>query len=150
LDRPDQAAGLVLIGSGARLRVSPEIFAMLEEDWPAGIDTLVDWSLAPSASPELRERAKSWHVTVGRESTKADYTACNGFDVTERLAELNLPTLVLVGDQDRMTPLKYSTYLHQHIHGSSLTVVPGAGHLVMAEKPPETSDAIKAFLNTLS
>ncbi|MDQ6767363.1 MAG: alpha/beta hydrolase [Candidatus Eremiobacteraeota bacterium] len=150
LDHPDQVAGLVLIGTGARLRVSAEIFRMLDEDWPACIDSLVDWALAPGAPDELRQSAKSWHLLVGRDSTRTDYSVCNEFDVIDRLGELQIPVLVVVGEHDEMTPPKYSTFLHERIAGSTLEIISGAGHVVMAEKPVETNAAIATFLSALA
>ncbi len=149
LDRPDQAAGLILIGTGAKLRVSAEIFSMIDDDWPACIDRLVSFALSTAAPAELRERAKGWHLLVGRDSTRTDYAACNEFDVMDRLAELRLPALIIVGAHDQMTPPKYSTFLHERLTSSRLVVVPGAGHIVMAEKPVESNAAIAAFLESL-
>jgi pimeloyl-ACP methyl ester carboxylesterase len=149
LERPDQAAGIVLIGTGARLRVSADIFDLLDSQWPGGIKKLVDWSLGADAPQALHQRVASWHELVGRESTKTDYAACNAFDVTERLGELRIPALILVGAQDAMTPVKYSTFLHDRLEGSTLTIVPNAGHLVHAERPAESNAAIAAFLERL-
>jgi pimeloyl-ACP methyl ester carboxylesterase len=150
LDRPDQAAGLILIGTGARLRVSPEIFKMLDEDWPACIDTLATWAVASTAPSQLRERVKAWHHTVGRDSTRTDYTACNEFDVMNGLGELRAPSLIVVGAEDQMTPPKYSAFLHERLEGSTFEIVSGAGHVVMAEKPEQVNTAISAFLSSLS
>jgi pimeloyl-ACP methyl ester carboxylesterase len=150
LDRPDQAAGLILIGTGARLRVSPEIFEMLDQNWPACIDTLADWAVASTAPAQVRERVKAWHHTVGRDSTRTDYAACNEFDVMDRIANVRVPALILVGDEDQMTPPKYSVFLHERLESSALEIVPGAGHVVMAEKPDVVNAAIAAFLSSLS
>ena len=51
------------------------------------------------------------------------------------MSRIALPTLILCGDADRMTPVKFSQYLHEQIAGSQLVVVPGAGHMVMLEQP---------------
>ena len=149
LDYPSQVAGLILIGTGARLRVSPQIFSMLDERWPDCIETLADFALAPSAPLELRARTKAWHLQVGRESTRRDYAACNDFDIMDRVAEISAPALIVVGVEDRLTPPKYARFLHERIAGSELLVVEGAGHMVMAEKPAEVNAAIGAFLARL-
>lgn len=146
LDFPDQVAGLVLIGTGARLRVSPKIFSMLDEGWPASIDLLVDLALSPHAAQALRERVRDWHLTVGRESTRRDYAACNAFDVMAELGSLRVPTLIIVGSLDALTPPKYSAYLHEHIADSTLSIVEGAGHVAMMERPREVNDMIRRFL----
>jgi pimeloyl-ACP methyl ester carboxylesterase len=150
LDRPDQAAGLILIGTGARLRVSPEIFEMLDQNWPACIDTFAEWAVASTAPTQVRERVKAWHHRVGRDSTRTDYAACNDFDVMDRIADIRVPALVVVGGEDQMTPPKYSVFLHERLEGSTLVVVPGAGHVVMAEKPEAVNPAISAFLSSLA
>lgn len=149
LDFPDQVAGLVLLGSGARLRVSPEIFEMLDNNWPACIDTLVGWAVSAATGPALRERAKAWHLTVGQESTRRDYAACNVFNIMDEIANIRVPTLIIVGSADIMTPPKYSRFMHERIAGSTLAVIEGAGHLAMAEHPEPVNDAIRVFLSAL-
>jgi pimeloyl-ACP methyl ester carboxylesterase len=145
LDFPTQVAGLILIGTGARLRVSPKILDMLEQ-WPERIDTLGDMALAPDAPLELRKRVRQWLGVVGQTSTRRDYTACDRFDVMSEIDSLRAPTLVVVGSLDKLTPPKFATYLHEHIAGSQLSVVENAGHIVMAEKPAEVNALIAQFL----
>lgn len=147
---PADVGGLILIGTGARLRVSPEIFDMLDNKWPQCIDAFADWELTKSAPADLRARFKQWHSLVGQKNTRLDFAACSGFDVMDRLAEIEAPTLIIVGTQDEMTPVKYSRYLHDHIKGSVLLEVEGAGHLVMAERPEPVNEAIKNFLARLA
>jgi pimeloyl-ACP methyl ester carboxylesterase len=149
LDFPDQAAGLILIGTGAKLRVSPQILEMLDQAWPECINTLIDLAVSPTAPAELRERMRAWHLTVGQESTRRDYRACDRFDVMGELSKLALPTLVIVGSLDRLTPPKYAAYLHEHIAASRFSVVKGGGHIVMAERPDEVNRSIAEFLGTL-
>ncbi len=146
LDFPEQAAGLILIGTGARLRVSDQLFSLIDDGWPGSIETLVDNALSPSASIDLRRDAQEWHRCVGREATRRDYAACNTFDVRDRLAEIKVPALILVGELDEMTPPKFSQYLAEHLSDSKLVIVSGAGHIVQAEKPAEVNAAIKDFL----
>jgi pimeloyl-ACP methyl ester carboxylesterase len=142
LQYPEQVAGLVLLATGGRLRVSAEIFEMIDGQWPQCIDTLVEWSVAPSASSELRARMKEWHTTVGQASTRQDYANCNGWDAMDRLASIKVPTLIVVGSEDRMTPPKYSRTLHDKIAGSELAVIEDAGHMAHAEKAAEVNALI--------
>jgi pimeloyl-ACP methyl ester carboxylesterase len=149
LRRPDRVAGLILIGTGARLKVGPAIFDMLDNDWPACIPKFADYAVSADAPPALRERVEQWHRTVGQEATRADYAACNEFDIMARLAEIKAPTLIVVGAQDTLTPPKYSRYLNEHIAGSKLVEVPGAGHIVMAQRPDAVNASIAEFLASL-
>jgi pimeloyl-ACP methyl ester carboxylesterase len=64
----------------------------------------------------------------------------------DRVGEIKVPTLIVVGTEDKLTPVKFSRYLHKKIAGSELLEVEGAGHLVMAERPDIVNPAIQRFL----
>ena len=147
LRHPDAAMGLILIGTGARLRVSPEIFDLIDNHWPASIKQLTDLAISRDASAQLRSRVTAWSETVGQRATRADYAACNDFDVMDRLREIKVPVLVIVGSEDKLTPPKFARYLQEHIAGSDMVEVPGAGHVVMAERPDIVNAAIQTFLD---
>ncbi|HPZ65628.1 MAG TPA: alpha/beta hydrolase, partial [Bacillota bacterium] len=76
----------------------------------------------------------------------ADFTACDRFDRLDRLPEIEAPTLIICGTEDRLTPVKYSRYLHQTIPRSQLVELEGAGHMVMLEAPEQVNRAIAVFL----
>jgi len=147
LRHPDRVAGLILIGTGARLRVGQAIMDMLDR-WPESIPTFAEYAVSSGAPQALRSRVEQWHRTVGQKSTRADYMACNAFDVMPRLSEITAPTLIIVGAEDALTPPKYARYLHEHLAGSRLLEVPAAGHIVMAERPDAVNAAIAEFLTT--
>jgi 3-oxoadipate enol-lactonase len=68
-------------------------------------------------------------------------------DSTGLLPELaGLPTLVIVGDEDEVTPPAQAKVMAEAIPGASLVVIRSAGHLPPLERPAETTDAILAFL----
>jgi pimeloyl-ACP methyl ester carboxylesterase len=75
--------------------------------------------------------------------------ACDQFDIMERIAEISIPTLALCGDQDVMTPPKYSHYLAGHMPKAKALVIEGGTHMVFAEKPLEVNRAIDEFLQSL-
>jgi pimeloyl-ACP methyl ester carboxylesterase len=143
LDSPGLVAGLVLVGTGARLRVDPALLALLDEDFDAGVEIICSRSVAHD--PRSREVLRHSLREAGRDVVTSDLRACDGFDVMQRIQNIDTPTLVIVGEADRMTPPKYAQYLHTHIAGSELEVVPDAGHLVMLERSHEVSDAIRLF-----
>ena len=68
-------------------------------------------------------------------------------DSTPLLAGLSgLPTLVIVGDEDEVTPPAQAKVMADTIPGASLVVIRSAGHLPTLERPVETTDALLAFL----
>ncbi len=72
--------------------------------------------------------------------------AIEKLDVTERLKEINTPTLVLVGDRDFLTPVRYSEYLASLIPNAEMKVLRGCGHVSLFEKPEEFNKTVLEFL----
>jgi pimeloyl-ACP methyl ester carboxylesterase len=79
-----------------------------------------------------------------------DLLACNQFDVSARLDAIKVPTLVIAGRDDGITPIERSEVLHKGIAGSKLVVIDDAGHAVPNEKPEAFNAALREFLVTLS
>ena len=68
-------------------------------------------------------------------------------DSTGDLAGISVPTLIIVGENDGVTPPDASRKLHEHISGSRLVVIPEAGHLSNIEAPEAFNGALAEFLN---
>ena len=73
--------------------------------------------------------------------------ACNTFDETGRIEQIRQPALVICGSEDKMTPLRQSQFLAEHIPEATLKTIPGAGHMVMLEKPQPVADSLLGFLD---
>src|SRR5918999_6240181 len=70
-------------------------------------------------------------------------------DSTGDLTGINVPTLVIVGEHDGVTPPEAARKLHEHIEGSRLVVIPEAGHLSNLEAPEAFNGALAEFLSAL-
>ena len=143
---PDRLAGLILVGSGARLRVVPAILTGILSDFEATVDLVCDYAYGPSISEQLKRLGRQRLLKTPPQALHGDYAACDAFDVMDRLGEVRCPTLAIVGAADRLTPPKYSVYLRDHIPGAELALVDAAGHMVMLEKPEVVSRAISKFI----
>lgn len=137
--------GLVLLGSGAKLRVAPAILQGLQNDFEAAIAQVARFFFA-DATPERVEWAKASMRQVGAAQTYADFAVCDAFDALDRLSEITVPLLALTGESDKMTPPKFAQALADRVPGAQARIVPGAGHFVMVEQPAETNTAIGTFL----
>ncbi len=62
-------------------------------------------------------------------------------DSIETLKTINVPTLILTGDEDILTGMNEAQFMHQHISGSQLRVIPKAGHYTAWEQPEEATEA---------
>jgi 3-oxoadipate enol-lactonase len=65
------------------------------------------------------------------------------------LQGLSLPTLIIAGDEDELTPAEESRRMADVVRGSTLVVIPSAGHLSNLEQPDAFNRALTGFLNTL-
>ncbi len=148
LDAPGAVSGLVLIGTGARLRVAQALLdgSAREETMTQAIEVFVDWSYSANAPRALRELSARTVRGTRAAVLHNDLMACDQFDVMKRLAEIRMPALVLCGSEDRLTPEKYSRYLADHLPDGRLVVLPGAGHMAMLEQPKAAAEAVLAFL----
>ncbi|HSH59794.1 MAG TPA: alpha/beta fold hydrolase [Acidimicrobiales bacterium] len=70
-------------------------------------------------------------------------------DATSRLGSIDVPTLVLVGDHDQLSPPEEARAMHEQIPGSRFTVLPNAGHLTNLEVPDAFNQALGDFLEEL-
>lgn len=148
LNYPDRLAGLILVGSGARLRVAPAILTGILSDFEATVDLVCDYAFGPSATEQLKRLGRQRLLETPPEVLHGDYSACDAFDVMERLGEVRCPTLVIGGTADKLTPPKYAVYLRDHIPGAELVLVDAAGHMVMLEKPEVVAKAVSKFILT--
>jgi pimeloyl-ACP methyl ester carboxylesterase len=67
-------------------------------------------------------------------------------DSTADLAGIDVPVLVLAGEEDVLTPPEGARAMAEAIPGSELVVVPGAGHLAPLEKPAAVSRALRNLI----
>jgi pimeloyl-ACP methyl ester carboxylesterase len=67
-------------------------------------------------------------------------------DSAGTLSTINVPTLVVTGDEDVLTGIGEAELMHQHIPGSQLRVIPKAGHYSPWEQPEEAALLLRQFL----
>ena len=146
---PARIAGLGLVATGARLRVAPTILEGIRTEPQDTIHLIGDWTFGPEAPAEMVRQGRRQMAEIPRDVIYGDFSACDAFDVMHRLGEITAPAVVICGTADAMTPVKYSTYLRDHISGARLHLVEGAGHMVMLERPDAVAKALAGLLETL-
>ncbi|MFQ5813301.1 MAG: alpha/beta fold hydrolase [Anaerolineae bacterium] len=149
LHYPDRLAGLILVGSGARLRVAPSILTGILSDFEATVNLVCGYAFGPGATEQLKRLGRQRLLKTPPQVLHGDYAACDAFDVMECLGEVCCPTLAIGGTADVLTPPKYSVYLRDHIPGAELVLVDAAGHMVMLEKPEVVARAVSKFIASL-
>ena len=148
LYHPERIAGLVLVDTGARLRVAPDLLraaraAAAREQAPA---TDRSWGFAASTPQTVVDRVEALTAGADPRVTYADWIADDTFDAMTRIGEIAVPTLALCGAEDRLTPVKYHRYLQERMPNCRLAVIEGAGHWSFHEQPEPFDRAVGAFL----
>ncbi|HJT37682.1 MAG TPA: alpha/beta hydrolase [Actinomycetota bacterium] len=72
--------------------------------------------------------------------------ALRTMDISSALDHIDVPTLVIVGARDRLTPRAAARYLATAVHGARLEVIPHAGHMPMLEQPEAFNALLRKFL----
>lgn len=141
--------GGIVVNSGARLKVMPAIFEMIQSNYSGYLASLPVMGASDKCD---RERLAGIIEDAGMSRpvvTYNDFTACNNFDVTDKLGEINKPVLVLAAEEDKLSPVKYGKFLHEKISGSAFVNISGAGHFSPVEKPDDVNSAIRSFISGL-
>ena len=145
LTYPERVDGLILVGTGARLRVLPRLLELLATDYPEGVSLLMRMAVSPTAPTALRASLDRAMAANPQGVVLGDLRACDAFDVMTRIDTIRAPTLAICGEEDRLTPPKYSRFFGERIAGSRVVVVPGSGHYVQVEQSEATTAALREF-----
>lgn len=144
LTYPELCKGLIIVDSGAKLGVNPGLLEQLTKgEQPLN---LIKFCYSDKISPDLYEKADREMRTVASKVFLADFQACNKFNAVGRIQNIHLPALIICGQEDQMTPPKYSEYLRENLSQSSLAYIADAGHMTMLEQPDQVNEAINRFL----
>jgi len=143
------AAAVVPVGGGVRMPVNPSILEGLKQDPAAIIGLAAKFSVAKENRERLSGLITATLSRVNPEIIHGDFTACDKLDITEAVAGIVIPALVVCGAGDKMTPPALSEYLGKHIPGAELALIAGAGHFVMLENPEAFNTALTDFVNSL-
>jgi pimeloyl-ACP methyl ester carboxylesterase len=149
---PAMASRLSLIGTAAAMAVGPDLLKAAAENDHAAIDMVSIWGLGAKAelggslAPGLWMHAGAQRVL---ERTRpgvlaCDLNACNGYTgALAAAATVAVPTTLILGERDMMTPLKAGKTLAAAIRGAQTIVLRGGGHMPMVERPDELLAALQ-------
>ncbi len=151
LTAPERIRALGLVGTGARLRVAPQILegAASPQTFPSTVETIMCWAFHPQSDAALKALAQERMLQVPHGVLHDDFAACDVFDVRPHLERLTMPALVVCGAEDKMTPPKFSRFLAERLPDARLRLIPRAGHMVMLEQPRQVAQALAEFLAAL-
>lgn len=150
LDRPEYLKAIILVCTGAWMRVARETLLTVKNNYETFCDMLPTRSFTEKAPEILKTKFKEGLLNMDQKVVYHDLIACNKFDISDKVSDINIPTLIIAGKEDILTPVKYSEYLNHQIYDTELTFIEGSGHFVMQEKPEEFNKMILDFIKGLN
>jgi pimeloyl-ACP methyl ester carboxylesterase len=147
---PDRVRALVLVATTARFELPEERLATWRDVMRGRMQQpFTTEAFSPNTDFNVVREAWMEQVKTDPRVRYSDLAACNQFDARNRLGGIRVPTLVIGGRDDAITPPAKSEELYRSIPGSTLVLVEGAGHTVPSEKPVEFHQAVDEFLKGL-
>lgn len=149
LSHPDRFLAGILVNTGAKLRVAPMVFEAIQEDFGQFSSMICKTCLSQKSTPETCDKLRAC-MQCSPKVALGDFLACDRFDVRQGLPTIEAPVLVLSASEDLLTPLKYASFLAEHLKHAKHAMIEEAGHLSPLEKPEALNAAIREFLCSAS
>jgi pimeloyl-ACP methyl ester carboxylesterase len=147
LDEAARFSAGIIISSGARLRVLPALFTLIETDFQAYVAMIDRSGFSEKTPAAVKQAFLEDSLKADPAVAHGDFTACDRFDIMQRLGSMRVPVLIISAEDDQLTPPKYGHFLEKSIPNAVRCHVRDAGHFVPIEKPQEVNAAITAFLD---
>src|ERR1700686_349313 len=149
---PDRVSGLSLIGTAATMTVGPDLLKAAETNDRSAVDMVSIWGLGFQAELGGSLAPGLWmHSGAQRVLEKCrpgvlfnDLSACNAYqNALPAAARITVPATLILGERDMMTPARAGKTLAAALPNSRTVVLPGAGHMMMVERPDELLAALQ-------
>src|SRR4051812_21523916 len=149
---PAKVSGLGLIGTAATMSVGPDLLKAAEANDRSAIDMVSIWGLGFQAELGGSLAPGLWmHSGAQRVLEQCrpgvlfnDLSACNAYqDALAAAGQITVPTTIILGERDMMTPAKAGKALAAALPNSRTVVLRGAGHMMMVEQPDQLLAALQ-------
>jgi len=146
-----QTLGIGLVGSGPTLPVDPRLleYAASPTTFFKAVEAFQASAYSPSAAPRLVELAMQRLAETRPSVLHGDLLASSKFDASAHLAQAVCPALIVCGQDDRLTPPRWSQFMAGALPQARLALIPQAGHMVMLEQPEVVARALIGFLREI-
>ena len=151
----EEVRTLALLGVAARMPVHPDLLAAAARDDPQAIELIIAWAYGKPAHLGGHKGPGLWLLgggkrlleRAGKGTLASDLRACDAYEgAVLAAAKIAAPTLLLLGELDRMTPPMAAVPLLDVMRDVRRVVIPEAGHMMMIERPDATLAALRGIL----
>jgi pimeloyl-ACP methyl ester carboxylesterase len=152
---PERVRALALVGAAARMPVHPDLLAAAAADDRSAYEAICFWGFSRPAQLGRDQAPGMWMVGSGVELLANgpagvlhnDLAACAAYrGGMGSAAKVACPVRLILADGDSMTPLKGGKALADAFHAADTIILNRCGHMIMAEQPDATLDALIGFV----
>jgi pimeloyl-ACP methyl ester carboxylesterase len=145
----EMLSGVVPVGGGVTMPVNEMILKDLKTNPEFVIGMIAKFSVSKENRERLMRTVIDGLSCASPDVLYGDLLACNRLDITGQVSRIGIPTLVLCGADDKMTPPALSQFLGDNIPGAQLSLIENAGHMVMLENVDAFNRLLRAFVESL-
>lgn len=151
----DRVLKIAFIAGSHAVPVNEHLVNMAETKEPKAISAMMSWGSGPVGhsfdntvpGASLIGAGKQLMASNAEGALAADLNACNAYQSgLEAAAKITCPTICILAEKDKMTPIKGGKKLADALSDNQLVVIKGAGHMLPPENPREVNEALGAFL----
>ena len=153
--KPEKITGIAMVGTTLPMPVSDAILNAAQADDHAAFDMLTQWGFSKRHQFGGNRNSGLWMVgntlRLYERSRPGvlfhDMSACNDYsEGVASAAKVQCPVLLLLGAQDRLTPVRSTKALREALPAADVCILDGAGHTIMVEAPNAMLDALHRLL----
>jgi pimeloyl-ACP methyl ester carboxylesterase len=161
LDAPERVIGNLILSSGTNIGADtpPEVAEAMQQDWKGVFSALLDSAIAADSKankPEIATfmdgcfRCEDNFTEAVFFASLADPNGVFAWNITDRLAEINKPTLVIAGRQDGATTVEHNQLLADKIPGAEIQIYDHVAHFCQLEDPKLFNEQLTKFLQKVA
>ena len=152
---PNKIKSLSLMGGAGAIPMNPELLDLAEKGNPKAVELMMDWAHGPGGHFGGHPVPGLHHMNLGGTIVKngsvkvlgVDFRACdnykNGFEAAKKV---KCPTINILGNRDKMCPLKEGKRLAESIDNSEVVIIENCGHMILLEEADQALAALKGFV----
>lgn len=145
----EMLSGIVPVGGGVTMPVNKTIFNGIRDETTATLAFIAKFSVTKENREKFVQPLIDGMLKVNPETIYGDFLSCDNLDITDEIEKITIPTLLICGEGDKMTPPELSRYMKEQIPGAQLSVIEGAGHFVMQENANAFNSVLRDFVRRI-
>ncbi len=153
---PDKVKSLSLMGGGGAIPMNPELLSLAEKGDSKAVDLMMDWAHGPAGHFGGHAVPGLHHINIGgtiimngsiKEALGVDFRACENYKVGfEAAAKIKCPTINILGEYDKMIPVREGKKLAASISNSEVKIISKCGHMILLEEADQALAILKKFI----